>query len=364
LKKFLKIISWIIGVLLGIALCIFIAFEVSPRPGVFVIKKAFEEQDKVTEVKSYNENKEKVTKISDIAYKSEYKKNQLDIYYPKGTEEKLPVIFWVHGGGYVAGDKSGMEEFALRITSQAKVAVVSVNYELAPDLEYPGQVKQVDEMYRYLSKQKSKYPMLDFDHVFFGGDSAGSQIALQYAAIQTNSEYAKQMKMDQALTPQHIIGTISYCGPVDLKQTANEHSDDRFLKFFVKTVAWSLIGEKDWKDSPQLLEASLVDHCNERLSAYLYHRRECVLLPEAGNCLCRQIERQLNVPVQTLFYDGEKKVITHEYQFDYTTQEAETCYQQTVEFIQQQISRASLKINPENKTLAEIFSASVFFIFT
>ncbi|EPH99674.1 hydrolase, alpha/beta domain protein [Enterococcus faecalis 13-SD-W-01] len=340
LKKFLKIISWIIGVLLGIALCIFIAFEVSPRPGVFVIKKAFEGQDKVTEVKSYNENKEKVTKISDIAYKSEYKKNQLDIYYPKGTAEKLPVIFWVHGGGYVAGDKSGMEEFALRITSQAKVAVVSVNYELAPDLEYPGQVKQVDEMYRYLSKQKSKYPMLDFDHVFFGGDSAGSQIALQYAAIQTNSEYAKQMKMDQAVKPQHIIGTISYCGPVDLKQTANEHSDDRFLKFFVKTVAWSLIGEKDWKNSPQLLEASLVDHVTKDFPPTYITDGNAFSFQKQGIAFADKL-KQLNVPVQTLFYDGENKVITHEYQFDYTTQEAETCYQQTVEFIQQQISRAT-----------------------
>jgi acetyl esterase len=338
LKRFLKIVSWIIGVLLGIALCIFIAFQVSPRPGVYVIKKAFEGQDKITDVQSYNENKKKVTKISDIVYQSEYKKNDLDIYYPKGNTEKLPVIFWVHGGGYVAGDKSGMEEFALRIASQAKVAVVSMNYELAPDLEYPGQVKQVDEMYRYLSKQKSKYPMLDFDRVFFGGDSAGSQIALQYAAIQTNPAYAKQLKMAQALTPKHIIGTISYCGPVDLKQTANEHSDDRFLKFFVKTVAWSLIGEKDWKDSPQLQEASLVDHLTKDFPPTYITDGNTFSFQKQGIAFANKL-KELNVPVQSLFYDGDKKVITHEYQFDYTTQEAETCYQQTLDFIQQQISK-------------------------
>ena len=76
--------------------------------------------------------------------------------------------------------------------------------------------------------------MLDLSKLFIGGDSAGAQIALQYATVQTNANYAKELGMTAALPASHLKGTLSYCGPVDLKQMANQQSDNRFMKFSLK----------------------------------------------------------------------------------------------------------------------------------
>ena len=51
-------------------------------------------------------------------------------------------MFWLHGGGFVAGDKEGVEEFATYLVADTAYTVVSVNYQLAPSSHYPGQLLQ------------------------------------------------------------------------------------------------------------------------------------------------------------------------------------------------------------------------------
>lgn len=77
-----------------------------------------------------------MAKKTDLTYESKYKENTYDIYYPKNSKGPVPVLFWVHGGGFVGGDKSGVKEFATKLVSDANIAVVAMNYELAPDSEY------------------------------------------------------------------------------------------------------------------------------------------------------------------------------------------------------------------------------------
>lgn len=59
---------------------------------------------------------------------------------PNNITEKLPVIIWLHGGGFVGGDKSSLKEFATYLAVDTQVAVVAMNYQVAPVLRYPGQL--------------------------------------------------------------------------------------------------------------------------------------------------------------------------------------------------------------------------------
>ena len=332
MKTILKILLGSGLTLLLMGMLIFVAFQVSPKPGAMLINKMFDGPVKMTDAKRFAVADERVDVQLDQTYQSSAKANQYDLYQPKEAQGKLPVLIWVHGGGYVGGDKSGMKEFATNLAADAHVAVVAMNYQLAPSAHYPSQLKQVAELVRTLQSQPNQ---LDLNRIYIGGDSAGAQIAVQYAAVQTNQTYADEMNIQQQVTPSALKGVISYCGPVNLKQTAEQQSESRFMRFFVKTVAWSLLGKKEWKSDARLAQASMVEHVTNTFPATYVTDGNAFSFPEQGHAFVDKLQ-QLNVPVHSLFFDDESKQIPHEYQFDYATIEAQKCYEQTIQFIQQQ----------------------------
>ncbi|EOF60981.1 esterase [Enterococcus hirae EnGen0127] len=329
--KILKGFKWFGILLLSTILLVVIAFQVSPRPGAYVIRHLFSDAVTITDKETYEQAKDSTSSLTDRSYQSQFKKNNYDIYYPKGSEGHLPTLIWVHGGGYVSGDKAGVKEFATRLASDTHIAVVAMNYEPAPSSQYPNQVVQVNELVQQLKKENNQ--KLDLSKLIFGGDSAGAQIALQYVTIQTNQQYAKEMKMKQMIDPTAIKGAISYCGPVDLQQTAKQQSSDRLMHFFVKTVAWSLIGTKDWQIDERLYQASLVDQVSKDFPPTYITDGNAYSFQDQGIAFANKL-KELDVPVDELFYKDQKKEISHEYQFNYTLPESKTCYEQTERFIE------------------------------
>lgn len=85
--------------------------------------------------------------------------------------------------------------------------VVSINYALAQDYNYPVPVLQIDEAVRFLVENQDTYG-IDMSHVVFSGGSAGGQLAGQYVNIQTNQEYAEQMGMEQTLGTEGVLGIV------------------------------------------------------------------------------------------------------------------------------------------------------------
>lgn len=327
-----SVIKIIISIIIIVILGVHFVFQVSPKPGSFIINKMFSGPVQIQDKKNYTLATRTVSRQMNIKYKSVYKKNELDLYYPKNVKGTVPVVFWVHGGGYVGGDKSGMEEFAVYLAHYSKVAVVAINYELAPDLHYPGQVNQISEAYQYLEKNRKKFPQLDFSKIFFGGDSAGAQIAGQFVAIQTNSDYAKEMNITPLIGKDALKGYISYCGPLDLKKITSQTSEDKFMKFFVNTVAWALLGNKNWKNSIELEQSSLVQHITKNFPPSYVTDGNMYSFQEQGVAFTEKL-KSLNLPVKSLFYKDLEKQISHEYQFSYNTDEAKECLNQTIDFI-------------------------------
>ncbi|GAB2022551.1 alpha/beta hydrolase [Pseudolactococcus yaeyamensis] len=256
-KKLLKITFWLSSAIIMLIAIIWIVFQLSPKPGAYIFGQMFNRPVKIGDTQAYQTAHKQVDITYDLTYTSKQSKNTYDLYTPKNTDKPLPVLIWVHGGGFVGGDKANMKEFATRITADAHIAVVSMNYELAPNAHYPSQVMQVDELIKHL--QQNNKATLNLNTLFLGGDGAGSQIALQYATIQTSASYAKDMAMPTTI-PNAIKGVISYSGPVNLKQFAQESANNHIMQFFAKTIAWSLLGEQNWQTSPKLDQGSLVSH--------------------------------------------------------------------------------------------------------
>lgn len=333
MKKIGKILLWFIGIVAFLLIGVVIAFKVSVKPGVYIIQKMFDQPVTIMDEAAYEKAVAVTEKIKDVQYASTYDENTLDIYYPKDIDEAFPVLFWVHGGGFVGGNKEGVEEFATYIAAKNEIAVVAINYEKAPTLQYPGQVKQLEDVYKDLGNRHEEFPMLDFSSVLFGGDSAGAQIAAQFVALQTNEDYAKEMDIDQIVPQESLRVFISYSGPVDIQQMKNVKSDDRFMKFFVNTVARAFIGTKDWQDSEAIQQASVKEYITKDFPPTYITDGNAFSFQEQGMAFEEQL-KSFDIPVQSLFFKDVDHEIPHEYQFNYTLEEARESLQQTIDFIQ------------------------------
>src|SRR5947209_19933243 len=70
----------------------------------------------------------------DIPYADPAQKRQvLDIYSPAGAKD-LPVVFWIHGGGWQIGDKKDVQLKPQAFNDRGFV-FVSINYRLLPDVD-------------------------------------------------------------------------------------------------------------------------------------------------------------------------------------------------------------------------------------
>jgi acetyl esterase/lipase len=114
---------------------------------------------------------------SDIPYvENGHKRHVLDIYTPEQPAGKgLPVIFWIHGGGWQAGDKSDVAVKPKSLTERGFV-FVSTNYRLLPEVKMGELIGDVARSLGWVHRNIARYGG-DPTRIFVGGHSAGAQLA-------------------------------------------------------------------------------------------------------------------------------------------------------------------------------------------
>jgi len=104
------------------------------------------------------------------------------IYWPRETDEPLPVIVFYHGGGFALGDLDTHDPLARTHAVGAEAIVVSVDYRLAPEHPFPS---GVDDAWAALSWVADHAAELggDPDRIAVAGDSAGGNLAAVMAHL-------------------------------------------------------------------------------------------------------------------------------------------------------------------------------------
>lgn len=171
---------------------------------------------------------EGVKEFRNISYGPYGVNSLLDVYLPEGTEEKLPTIVSVHGGGYVYGSKEIYRRYCMDLARRG-FGVVNFNYRLAPKWKFPTPLADTNAVLHWLEKNAGQYH-LDPDRVFLVGDSAGAQLASQYAAMHTNPEYAALFDLDMAKV--HIRALGLNCGMYDARERASGKRKGVQLDYF------------------------------------------------------------------------------------------------------------------------------------
>lgn len=137
----------------------------------------------------------------DIPYASDDPLQTLDVTTPPNAKN-LPVVVWIHGGGWQTGDKSAMGSKPQGFLPKGFV-VVSVNYRLLPKVEmldiFHDVAKSIGWVHAHIAEHGG-----DPDHLLVMGHSAGAQLA---ALMCIDERYLKAEGVS--------LTSIKGCVPVD-----------------------------------------------------------------------------------------------------------------------------------------------------
>jgi acetyl esterase/lipase len=138
----------------------------------------------------------------DLPYaESKNERQTLDVYTP--TEGKNhPIVVWIHGGGWQAGNKTDIQKKPQAFTAKGFV-FVSINYRLLPKVTIKQMADDVAKAIRWTHDHAKDYGG-DPNTIFVMGHSAGAQLA---ALVCTDERYLKAEKLS--------LSVIKGCVPVD-----------------------------------------------------------------------------------------------------------------------------------------------------
>lgn len=125
----------------------------------------------------------------------------LDVYSPPSAKN-LPVVFWIHGGGWQTGDKSSVQ-IKPQVFMEKGFVFVSTNYRLLPSVDMATIVRDVAKSVRWVHDHIVAHGG-DPQRLLVMGHSAGAQLA---ALICTDDRYLKAEGLS--------LSIIKGCVPVD-----------------------------------------------------------------------------------------------------------------------------------------------------
>lgn len=94
----------------------------------------------------------------------------------KGSTQPMAAVVYLHGGGWVLGDVETHDVVCRRICVGAEVAVLNVDYRLAPEHPFPAAVEDSVEAFRWLREHAGEHG-IDPDRIAVAGDSAGGNLS-------------------------------------------------------------------------------------------------------------------------------------------------------------------------------------------
>ncbi len=112
---------------------------------------------------------------ADVRY-GEHERNVLDLYLAP-SNEATPLVIYIHGGGFRAGDKRGVSPKLIRLLREKAVSVASLNYPLTDTAHFPRQMLDPARAIQFLRHNARKWN-LDPNRFGATGGSAGAGISL------------------------------------------------------------------------------------------------------------------------------------------------------------------------------------------
>jgi acetyl esterase len=322
-----------VGSVIGVVVVILLAFRLSPWPGAFLIRQVFESDGAKVKQIMQPYAPSGVTKLADQHYDSTDTSLKLDAYYPsRRATEHLPVIIWTHGGAWISGDKTDAEPY-FRLLASKGYAVVSINYTLAPFAKYPTQIKQLNKAHQYIEANAARLH-IDQNNVFLAGDSAGSQLSAEMAALITNPKYANDTGVTPSLKPAQLKGVLLNCGIYRMEGLTQPNPTlPKIVGWGNDVAVWSFAGTRDFS-SPIIRQMSPYYYLTKDFPpTYITGGNADPLTGAQSRPFADELGK-LGVEVSQLFYSKDHKpALPHEYQFRLNLTDAQRAMDAMLSFV-------------------------------
>lgn len=326
---------WPIAVLGTLVITIVAAFKISPVPGALIIRAVFEDNGaQVGKALEKHTPPVPVSTISNQQYKLDDKDALLDVYFPQSTEAKLPVVIWTHGGAWLSGSKNDNAAY-FKLLAAEGFTVIAPNYTRAPEKSYPTQIHQLNEAYTYIEANATRF-YADTDKIILAGDSAGSQLSSQIAALVTNPAYAKEVGVQPNLTASQLKGVVLNCGIYMMEGLAQPDPNlPKIVGWGDDVSVWSYAGTNDFS-SPVIKQMSPYYHVTSDFPAtYITGGNNDPLTDAQSKPFASKLQ-SLGVAVDELFYDkNHQPGLPHEYQFNLDNDDGKKALAATIAFIKE-----------------------------
>jgi triacylglycerol lipase len=121
------------------------------------------------------------------------------VYTPVGAKQPVGCIFHIHGGGFVAGTVEQMRAAHRRLVHELRCVIVSVDYRLAPETQFPGPIEDCYAALRWVIESADELG-IDRSRIGVMGESAGGGLAASLALL-TRDRQEFALSFQQLICP-------------------------------------------------------------------------------------------------------------------------------------------------------------------
>ncbi len=202
-----------------------------------------------------------------------HERQVLDLAIPKDNDGEVGLVLFVHGGGWIGGDKEVYRDMISHYANKTGVAAAALNYRYIDENTDIHDIADDIEAALSAIKEKGEKKGVSINKVLLTGASAGAHLSMFYA-------YARK---DTA--PIMPTAVLSYCGPTDLYDDnfyyGNNLGDTDFMCELLSYACGEIFTIEN-KDSAKeaLYKASPVTYVNEdTVPTILCHGENDITVP-------------------------------------------------------------------------------------
>ena len=166
----------------------------------------------------------KIDAKRDIAYAQDNARQKLDLYRPgkpvdpkaapaPKPESPLPVILFLHGGGWNTGSKDMVGWLAGASVTSGEYAAVAANYRLSQDAKWPAQIHDAMAAVRWIRANAKEYG-LNPDRIAVVGLSAGGQLAAMLGTAQDSPDLVGKVGPNSNVSSK-VSCVVTLAAPTD-----------------------------------------------------------------------------------------------------------------------------------------------------